>query len=127
MVKLCTIAGVRTFRNNVGVAWIGKSKRFTATTKITVGSGDVLIQNARVFHGGLCVGSSDIIGLRSVTVTPEMVGKTIAQFMAVEVKTENGRTSKEQKAFIEMVTKFGGVAFVAKTENEAFQLLNDNL
>ena len=35
---------------------------------------------------GLSIGSSDLIGWRSVEVTPEMVGKRVAIFAAVEVK-----------------------------------------
>jgi len=119
------IPGVRTFRNNVGTAWIGKSQRFTQKTVITVQAGDVLIQNGRVFHGGLCVGSSDIIGFQSLKVTPEMIGRTLAVFMAIEAKTETGRVSKEQKNFIEMVKTFGGVSGAVKSESEALKLLND--
>lgn len=123
MLALGKIKGVRTFRNNCGVAWIGKSKRFTKTTTVTVNAGDVLIQNGRVFHGGLCLGSSDIIGFQSLKVTPEMVGQTVAVFMAVEAKTETGRLSPEQKSFIEMVGSFGGISAAVKNEVDALNLL----
>ncbi len=42
---------------------------------------------------GLCVGSSDLIGFKSMTITPEMVGQKIAVFTALEVKTEKGKVS----------------------------------
>jgi hypothetical protein len=119
MLRLGIITGVRLFRNNTGQAWIGKSIRFTKKQTVNVQVGDVLIQNARVLHAGLCKGSSDLIGFRSVTVTPEMVGKPIAAFMAIEVKTASGRATDEQKAFIETVNRFGGLAFIAKSEAEA--------
>jgi ribosomal protein S19 len=38
---------------------------------------------------GLCKGSADLIGWKRVTVTPEMVGSTVAVFTSIEVKTRN--------------------------------------
>jgi len=61
-------------------------------------------------------GSSDLIGYATVTITPEMVGKEIAVFLAGEgkkpgwkgVKTE---TEKQQEKFINHVNGRGGIAF----------------
>jgi hypothetical protein len=39
---------------------------------------------------GLCKGSSDLIGLRSLEITPELVGLRLAQFVALEVKAAQG-------------------------------------
>lgn len=64
-------------------------------------------------------GGSDLIGWRALVVTQDMVGKTIAQFSAVEVKTKEGRLSKEQSAFIEIVNQCGGFACVARSAEEA--------
>lgn len=61
---------------------------------------------------GLAVGSSDLIGLTSVTITPEMVGRRIAVFTAIEVKHEAPVTS-DQLAFIKTVLAMGGIAGVA--------------
>jgi hypothetical protein len=73
---------------------------------------------------GLCKGSSDLIGLRSVTIGPEHVGQTLAVFVAVEVKSAQGRTTAEQGAFIEQVTAMGGLAGVARTVGEAAAILD---
>lgn len=119
-----SIPGVRLFRNNSGFCWIGQSKVFDKRTEVTVNKGDVLIQQGRPFHAGLCTGSSDFIGLKSVIVTPEMVGKSVALFLATEVKTKTGKASKEQIAFVNMVNKLGGIGFFATDENEALEFLN---
>lgn len=124
MLALGSNPAIRIFRNNVGKAWIGQSKQFTKPTTVNVKSGDVLIQNARFFHAGLCTGSSDLIGFKSVEITPEMVGKKIAVFTAAEVKTSSGKASPEQIAFINMVNKFGGIGFIARNEKEALEFIN---
>jgi hypothetical protein len=72
---------------------------------------------------GLCPGSADLIGYRSVTVTPDMVGQTLAQFAAVEVKTPTGRPTPEQTAFLEHITAAGGLAGIARSVEEARQIL----
>lgn len=123
MLALGKIPGVRIFRNNTGKAWIGKSAVITSRRQIWVNPGDVIIENGRFFHAGLCVGSSDLIGFKSVQVTPEMVGKRVAIFLAPEIKTAKGRPSPEQLNFIKMVTDFGGIAYVATTEAEAVEFL----
>src|SRR5690348_14183966 len=46
---------------------------------------------------GLEVGSSDLIGYQTITVTPDMLGQQLAVFLAVEVKREvGGETSDRQ-------------------------------
>ncbi len=99
-------AGCRLFRNNVGKAWIGKA--------INLGNGDVLIKNARRFHAGLCEGSSDEIGWSPLTITPSMVGKTVAVFTAVEVKTKTGRLSPAQDRFLQAVRNSGGYGILGR-------------
>ena len=47
-------------------------------------TGALVDQQGRFVRFGLCKGSSDLIGLRSVVVTPKMVGQRIAQFVALE-------------------------------------------
>ena len=59
--------------------------------------------------------SSDLIGWRRVTITPQMVGRTIAQFVARETKHPDWRytgTEREvaQERFILLVRRDGGDA-----------------
>lgn len=86
------------FRNNVGVAFQ---------------------PNGQVIKYGLCKGSSDLIGWRPIDITQDMVGKTIAQFIAVEVKTKTGRPTKEQINFLHQLDKAGGCAILAKSPEDA--------
>ena len=73
---------------------------------------------------GVCnPGGSDLIGWTSVTVTPDMVGKTVALFTAVEVKTSKGRVTDAQQNFIDQVNKAGGRAGVVRSSTDAQLLL----
>lgn len=99
-------AGFTLFRNNVGTGWAGDVQRLK--------DGSILIRNPRPLHAGLCKGSSDLIGLRPLVITDADVGKTIAQFAAVEIKTANGRTSHTQQNFLDFVANAGGLARVVR-------------
>jgi len=127
MLTLGKIPGVRIFRNNVGKCWTGRSAVINVRKQIWVNPGDVIIEQGRFFHAGLCVGSSDLIGFKSVTVTPEMVGTKVAIFLAPEIKTKTGKISPEQANFQTMINQFGGIAFVATDEIEAVELLNKKI
>lgn len=93
--------GARLFRNNVGVGWLGNPCGFCQHT-------------LRRVRYGLQVGSSDQIGWQTITITPEMVGRNIAVFLAVEVK-DGSRTTKEQVAFLKAVINAGGRGLVAQS------------
>ena len=102
---------VRVFNNPVGSAWQGIATRLP--------NGDVLLHNPRRVVYGLCPGSSDLIGWRTVEVTPEMVGRKLAVFVAVEAKTVRGRASEEQQAFLQAVRAAGGIGVVARSPEGA--------
>ena len=61
---------------------------------------------------GLCVGSSDLIGIAPG-----------GRFLAVEIKTCKGRATPEQLRFIEAVRARGGIAGIARSPAEALALL----
>jgi hypothetical protein len=86
-------------------------------------TGALVDQQGRFVRFGLCKGSSDLIGLRSLEITSELVGQRIAQFVALEVKTPLGTLSPEQRAFLQLVEHLGGVAAVCRSVNEAEQVL----
>jgi len=103
------------FRNNVAVSWVGD------VTELKDGS--VLIRNARRLHAGLCEGSSDLIGWRSLIITPDMVGERVAVFAALEVKSKTGRATAGQKNFCERVIEAGGLAGIVKSLDDAKKAL----
>ena len=86
-------------------------------------TGALVDQQGRFVRFGLCKGSSDLIGLRSLEITPELVGQRLAQFVALEIKTGSGTVSSEQRAFLRLVEELGGVSAVCRSVEEAEQLL----
>jgi hypothetical protein len=68
---------------------------------------------------GLQPGSSDLIGWRTVTITPEMVGQQVAVFTSIEVKTPTGRVKPEQQQWLDAVQAAGGIAGVARSVEDA--------
>ena len=67
---------------------------------------------------GLCPGSADLVGWRAITVTQEMVGKTVAQFVALEVKTQRGRVRDDQRRWLDALQADGGHALVVRDPDE---------
>lgn len=118
----CSRGSCRLFRMNVGMGWIGQSRKFHRVTNITALPGDVLIRNARPFHSGI-EGMSDLVGWESVTIRPDMVGSKIAVYTAMEVKQKSGRIRPAQQCFIDNVNKAGGIAGVVRSELEAQSML----
>ena len=68
-------------------------------------------------------GAADLLGWRTVTVTPEMVGQRMAQFVSLEVKTPTGRVRPEQENWRRVVEAAGGVAAVVRSEADALRLM----
>ena len=75
---------------------------------------------------GLCKGSADLIGWRTVTITPDMVGQQVAVFASIEVKTPTGRLRPEQKTWLDAVQAAGGVAGIARSVEDAQRILLQN-
>lgn len=95
--------GCRLFRNNTGA---------------------IKDADGRLVRFGLCRGSSDLIGFKPVTITPDMVGKTVAVFTAIEVKTPTGKATPEQIHFIERVKQLGGIAGIARSVDDVLAITN---
>lgn len=72
-------------------------------------------------------GASDLIGFTSVTVTPEMVGRKIAVFTALEVKTQKGRASGAQEKFINLARYHGAIASVVRSDAESASVIREFL
>jgi hypothetical protein len=114
--------GVDLWRNNVGVAWYGK------TTHLKDGS--ILIENPRPVRYGLCneskkqnesVKSSDWIGITPTHIGMQHLGQTLGVFTAIEVKhsdikfNTNDKHYLAQRKFHDIVLKSGGYAGFANS------------
>ena len=88
-------------------------------------TGTLRDQHGRPVQFGLARGSADLIGYRTITITPEMVGQQVAVFTSIEVKTPTGtgRIRPEQRAWMETVQAAGGIAGVARSVEDAKALL----
>lgn len=113
------IAGVRLFRNNTGMGWVGAWRRMRPGQTYRADGGEILIRGARPLHAGLMEGSADGIGWRTITITPDMVGQRVAVFLSVEAKSGTGRLSKEQKVWHNNVLAAGGISIVARCPEQA--------
>lgn len=110
-------AGCTVWRNNVARAWVGD--KYTR-----LANGDLVIKNPRPLNAGLCVGSSDLIGIYPKVVTQEMVGSTVGIFIGPEIKTPKGRPTKEQSNFQDHVNSRGGISGIARSPADAVALLS---
>lgn len=106
IVKEASLKGCILWRNNVGclVDKFGRPVRY-GLNNISKKSNDEYK-------------SSDLVGIRKVLITQEMVGKTIGVFMAREVKKQawkykNTAAEKAQKRWIDLVNEMGGDACFA--------------
>lgn len=79
----------------------------------------------RIVETGLAPGASDLIGWTPVTITPEMVGRSVAVFTACEVKSGRRVPTTEQGNFLDRVNEAGGIGFVARSEREAADRLSE--
>jgi len=93
---------IRLFRNNVGVAEYPDGSRVAY---------------------GLCPGSADLIGWRTVEITPAMVGSRFARFLAVEIKAPPGRLTEAQRNFLDAVERAGGIAVLARSPENVREAL----
>lgn len=103
--------GGRLFRNNTGVMYAGRGSRNP--------DGSITLREYRPVRAGLCVGSSDLIGWQTIAVTQDMVGRQIAVFTAIEVKSSKKfKPTKDQRIFLSAVSAAGGIAVCAYDLND---------
>ena len=91
----------RIFRNQVGVGWVGQPPNLTRVSM------------------GLCPGSGDLIGWVTRVIEQSDVGKEVAVFTSIEVKTDKGRVSEGQTKWLDAVQFSGGIAAIVRSEEEA--------
>ena len=83
-------------------------------------------RTGRPVQFGLAKGSADLIGLRTVTITPDMVGQQVAVFTSIEVKTQTGRATTAQQNWLQMVRRAGGIAGIARSVSDALEIVGQH-
>ena len=104
------------FRTNVGRAWTGNNIRKNA-------DGSITIIDPRPFQTGLPEGYSDLTVVVPMVITPEMVGQQVAVAGFIEVKNKTRKATPAQLNFIEQMQKIGARAGVARSVEDAIQIL----
>ena len=107
-VRLALSPHATVFRANCGQLWTGD-------VVSNDGMGNVVLANARPVRTGLPNGFSDLFGW--------VRRNGIAQFLAIECKSENGRVSDEQAHFLSVVSAAGGLAGVARSADDALRII----
>lgn len=117
------------FRFNTGKAWVpgeGGRVRKLADGSILITHPRPIALGASLMNGSPVVGTSDLGGWTSITITQAMVGKKIAVTTWIETKrSSGGKASKEQFNFIEQVRSAGGIAGVASSADVAKRIIFD--
>ena len=67
-----------------------------------------------IIRFGLAVGSSDLIGWTAT-----------GKFLAIEVKRPYGKPTKDQRRFLDAVITAGGIAGVARSVEDAVEIIRD--
>ena len=80
--------------------------------------GQIETANGRLVYGVGPNGSSDWLGYQRIVVTPDLVGCTLAVFLAVEAKRPGADATDDQMRFIERVQLAGGISGVAHSRDE---------
>lgn len=80
-------------------------------------------RTGRLVQFGLARGSADLIGWRTITVTPDMVGQRLAVFTSLEIKTPTGRLTPVQRNWLHAVDQAGGIAGVARSVSDALAIV----
>ena len=80
-------------------------------------------RSGRLVQFGLARGSADLIGWRTLVITPEMVGQRVAVFTSLEIKTPTGRLAPAQRHWLHAVEGAGGIAGVARSVGDALRIV----
>jgi len=82
-------------------------------------------RTGRLVTFGLARGSADLIGWRTVTITPDMVGKTIGVAVQPEFKAGRGQQSASQAGWQRAVEARGGVYRLVRSDADMLALIAD--
>ena len=80
-------------------------------------------RTGRYVQFGLAKGSSDLVGFKTVKITPEMINQEVAVFVSIEIKTERGKLTEVQQNWLQKVHDSGGIVGVARSIQDALKIL----
>jgi hypothetical protein len=100
---LGTIPSLRLFRNQVGQLPDPRTGRYV--------------------QFGLAKGSSDLVGFKTIKITPEMINQEVAVFVSIEIKTERGKLTEVQENWLQKVKSSGGIVGVARSIQDALKIV----
>lgn len=67
--------------------------------------------------------SPDLVGWTRYTVTPADVGRTVAVMTGIECKTDTGRVTPQQQAWLDRLAADGGVSGVARGPDDLERII----
>lgn len=103
--------------------WVRKQERIALFRN---NRGEVMLENGgRIRYGVGPQGASDWIGFKSITVTKDMVGTSLAVFCAIEAKRPGAKAREDQKQFLADIIRVGGIAGIAESADDLPHILGD--
>lgn len=117
------------FRTNSGKAWMsGLGPRGV----IRLQGGDILIKAARPIALGMALTNGDTVpglldlnGFTRVTITPDMVGRVLPVYTAIETKaTGGGRKREDQINMVRRLHAVGAIAGFASSAAQAHEIID---
>ena len=116
---LITRSDITLASNNSGNAWVGKLLKH-------MGSQVVLGFARKMSFGVFSPGGPDMLGIKTMTITPDMVGKRIGVFLATEIKDPlKGRLTVEQIEVLDMLRQRGAIAGVVTSVEDFIKLVGE--
>ncbi len=80
--------------------------------------GVATLQDGTVVRYGLGNNSSDLTGVKTITITPGMIGKKIGVSVWAEVKIPGKNATEPQQNFLNKMLDMGAIAGVVRSEND---------
>lgn len=116
------------FRINAGTGWTSNDvRKISVEGRYLLGTGDVVLKNARPFSSGVPAGYPDISGVTEIVITPDMVGQKIGIATFLEIKAPGKKPTPDQRNFLDVMRMAGCFAGVASSGEEALQIVRGDV
>lgn len=115
------------FRTNSGKAWLsgGGPARKLMDGSMVVPSARPVALGLATPQGDTVPGLSDLTGYVEITITPDMIGRTVPVFTVIETKESGGGQRRAaQKDFIAQIQSVGGIAGFASDASQANEIID---